>query len=340
FIVDKQLFIWQLPDFFLRTASFVSYARKDDLQDELKEYLARPDRKRVVVMFGNSRTTTFSNEYIEQTHPNSILFNFSVPGGTADYYLYRLQLFAKEHIKPDHIFLAVSPQGLNATPSIAMDEVMLEGLSLGFVARNFYNYRPDHITNYLAKKTFWIYQYRPKIATIAHRLENNHKEAREFRYFLAKEQSSLKAERGSVKLDFKIKPPQDPDFLKHSAEGTWRDFLSPFTPDQGQIDFMERSLAECNQQQLQCTMLWTRVGPNLRHILKTRGLKAQPDRSVHTWFKELTKAMGSRHHIELLDLNDDGAMQCDYFFDSSHMASYCFPEMTDKLFEKLDRKQN
>ena len=181
-MLDKAFVVGNLEDYFLSTASFKNYDHKIAMLDELEEYLKKPDRKKVMIMFGNSRTMPFSTEYIASHYPGWVLFNFSVPGGTSDYYLEMLEQFQKRSIRPDHVFLAVTPQGMNQSARVSMDEVMVTGLSPGFVIRHAGHYSVDDITNYIAKKTFLVYQYRPKVWVIRDRMKPGHVE--QFRKFL------------------------------------------------------------------------------------------------------------------------------------------------------------
>lgn len=340
FVLDKQLFIWRFPDYYLRTASYISYEHKIQLMDEMELYLRIPpdQRKKVLVMFGNSRTTSFNNAYIDANHPDWILYNFSVPGGTADYFCYMLEEFQERNLRPDFVFFAVTPQGMNATPSIAMDEVMLNGLSTGFILRNFTRYNVSDVSNYAAKELFWTYQYRPKLKVILERWKNHSEGARELRYFNAITQYNLLQNRGSVPYGDGNAPEQNPDFLRKTAEGTWRDFLSPFKINPGQVYFNEHMVELANELQIPNALLWVKVGPFLRELKANRRIN-DPDAveavTIRDVFVPIMKDIESRHDTRFVDMNYTDGIQCDRFYDSSHMAAYCFPEFTDFLFAHI-----
>src|SRR6185295_11675175 len=101
YIIDKQLYIGGFQDSFLRTATFLNYSHKIDMMDELQLYLLNPQRKKVLVLFGNSRTMSFENAYLEKKYPDWMWFNFSVPGGTTDYFQYLTEIMKKRGIRPD-----------------------------------------------------------------------------------------------------------------------------------------------------------------------------------------------------------------------------------------------
>src|SRR6185295_14490231 len=88
YIIDKIFLMEDLQTYFTKTVSELNFFHKPVLFQELKDYLAKKDRKKVLVFFGNSRALLFNNKYIEEKYPDWILFNFSVPGGTPDYFLF------------------------------------------------------------------------------------------------------------------------------------------------------------------------------------------------------------------------------------------------------------
>lgn len=114
FLVDKLLLLDSFPLYYLTTASFINFQHKETLMYQLKEYLSFHQRKKVLVILGNSRSMSFNNDYISSKYPEWILFNFSVPGGTQDYFLYLMEKFKRERIQPEAVFFAVTPQGMNS----------------------------------------------------------------------------------------------------------------------------------------------------------------------------------------------------------------------------------
>ena len=339
FIVDKQIPLWGLQDYFLRTASFLSYEHKDRMLAELEAYSKRPDRKKILIVFGNSRTTTFDNRYIDQKYPGWILFNFSVPGGTSDYYLYRMQQFAERGIQPDFVLFAVSPEGINGTPAVAMDEVLLEGLPTSFILRNFYNYRVEHLTNFIAKRTFWGYQYRPKVGTIVRRMKNDGRELKDFRTLLQTQPAQFDRARGSVPMHAG-KSTVDDARLKVYAAAAFRDFLTPFKPSSGQLDFTERMLQLAREQKIPGALIWVKVGPHLRALQNQKRVVETSNGkiTITEYFLKEMNALAARYDSQLLDMNSGQApgIACEDFYDSSHMAAYCFGPLTDYIFAAIE----
>lgn len=338
FIVDKQLFIWGLPDYFLRTASYMSYDHKEQLTNELEAYLRSPGRRKVLVIFGNSRTYSFDNQYIDQNYPDWILFNFSVPGGTPDYYVRVLEEFQDRKIRPDFAFFAVTPQGYNATPAIRTDEVMLNGLPPGFVWRHAGKYSLDEISNYVAKESFWSYQYHFSLPTIRERLRDHRRALHDYRAFLAESYSVMARNRGSTPFNLTWDPPQDPDYLRSTAEDIWRSFLTPFRMGAGQLAFTEEMLQLSKELKMPSALLWVKVGPDLRRFKNERPAARDPNgrpTSIRSVFTPQMKRIAAKHYSAFLDMNYEPGIACDRFYDSSHLAGICMHEFTDYLFAHI-----
>lgn len=340
---DKLFYIADVEDLFLRTASFINYDHKEDLLDELEEYLRQPQRRRVMVMFGNSRTMSFDNAYIESKSPDWILFNFSVPGGNSDYYAYFMERFAARGVRPDMIYFAVSPQGYNEAPKVAMDEVMLNGLSLGFVVRNYQRFSVSDLSNYAAKKLFWNYQYRPKVSVALKKLQNNWKHLRGFRQLRVWSYYQLLMGRGSVlyATEADARPKQDLDFLEKTAESTWRDFFSTYRQSEDMFVFTERFLAIAQSMQVPVGLVWAKVGPPLREMKNTRQVgtdaRGRPLTVRQMWEPRMRKLAG-KYSATFLDMNYSPAIKCDLFYDASHLAGACFRDFADYLLSHASKQ--
>ncbi len=337
FIVDKQFYIGGFERTFLRTASFINYEHKEELIDELRFYRASGGKKKILVLFGNSRTMTFDNAYIESRYPGWILYNFSVPGGTSDYYYYFMTQFKKHGIRPDFIYFTVSPQGFNTTPSIAMDEVMLNGLPVSFITKNFTHYSVDDLSNYFAKKSFWNYQYRPKLGLIVERLSNE-SQIRTLQRFLSTTHTTLIQNRGSVPAAADYSASQDPELALISAKSTWRDFLSPFHLSQNQVYFTDRCLKTAQELQIPSLLLWARVGPHLRRLKNETTVGKTADgknQTIRSLWQPVVNELAQKRGSALLDMNYGETIGCDLYYDASHLAAQCFPDFTDYLFDSM-----
>lgn len=335
FLIDKAFYIGNFPHYFLRTMAFANFRHKVDLTDELAIYLQQPGRKKVVVLFGNSRTMGFDNKYIEKKYPDWLLYNYSVPGGTTDYYAYYMSVFEKRKIKPDFAIFTITPQGYNAAPSWAMDEVLIEGLPVSFVLRNATRYSVDDLSNFAAKRLFWNYQYRPKLGVIAQRTAFDSALARAYNRLIAKTTMILEENRGSVPTsEGSVTPPA---LLEQNAEEVYRQFLVPFRLHDGQLKFTDDMLRRAKKLGVPSFMLWARVAPPLRKLKNERPVPGTHGGTVKSIWYPAVNELAAQNGVEILNMNEEGAIQCDEFYDASHMAGSCYAEFTDYLFSNMQR---
>ena len=337
-VVDKLPFALGLQDYFLNTFSFLNYDHKVRLKAELKAYLQQPDRRKALVIFGNSRTMSFDNQQLEREHPDWILFNFSVPGGVSDYFLRYMEEFQAEGIRPDYIYFAVTPQAFNATPATVMDEVMLNGLTPGFVFRHMDRYSVDDLSNYAAKQLFWSYQYRLSLRNILHRLRNGSAEAKQFRKFWEFTERSLEDSRGSVFFAVGGKSPTDSEGMARQARDIWRGFFSPFVLSEDQMYFTEECLRIAGEMNVPARLVWARVSPQLRALKEGGSADPASSRIVqgdHPTVREVWQpaldALANKYGRTMLDMNYGPGFSCERYYDASHLAGDCFKEFADYL---------
>jgi hypothetical protein len=362
FVVDKLPFMLGAQDYFLNTFSYLNYDHKEDLKIELKEYLRRPERPKTLVIFGNSRTLPFDNRQIERDHPDWILFNFSVPGGVSDYFLRYMEEFQNEDIRPDYIYFAVTPQAFNATPATVMDEVMLNGLTPGFVLRHVDRYSLDDVSNYAAKQLFWTYQYRLSSRGIYRRLRNNQAQARQFRQFRELTARSLAESRGSVFFAVGGRSPTDAEGMERQARDIWRGFFTPFRLSRDQMYFTEECLRIARGMGVPARLVWARVSPQLRALKDGQALASERERTgatdgtkiddprfghlavssreptVREMWQPALDRLAARYQRTMLDMNYSGEFQCDRYYDASHLAGDCFGEFADYLIGAAERE--
>lgn len=351
FAIDKLPFALGLQDYFLQTLSFLNYDHKERLKDQLAEYLRQPDRRKVLVVFGNSRTMPFNNEQVERENPGWILFNFSVPGGTSDYFLRYMEEFEAEGVRPDIIYFAVTPQAFNARAASSMDEVMLNGLTPGFVIRHAARYSLDDLSNYAAKEIFWTYQYRLGLRVINHRQRNNGAALKHFREFRDFTMTSLERERGSVFIGAGGRGKFDQDAMQKQAADIWRGFFQPeYRLSEGQMFFTEECLRIARRLGVPARLIWPRVSPELRRLLDAplatanaiaagaasdiagsgrsgKGVQVIEEPDVREIWATAIDEVARRYDGPLIDTNFQTDFSCDRHYDASHMSSDCFGEL-------------
>ncbi|MCS7205459.1 MAG: DUF1574 domain-containing protein [Leptospiraceae bacterium] len=336
FLLDKVFILGNFPLYYLTTISFVNFDQKETLLIELKDYLNQDKRSNVLVVLGNSRTMAFDNRYVKSKYPNWIFYNFSVPGGKQDYYLYLLEKFYEKKVQPEALIFALTPQAMNEKPLVLTDEVMVFGLSFDFILRNFYLYDVNEITNYIGKKLFVSYRFKPKLRIIGERL---HEE--KMLYFvnvILRTHDLLEKYQGSIPYLHAEIPNVTQEDLQKNANSIWQDFFTPFVFDPNAFVFLEKSLILAKKLQIpKIIFLWPPVSRELRYkkqkeliaLEKTQGITIK--KTVYEVWTPKMKELANRYNVQWLDLNFESPLDCEYFFDASHISAYCYPAYTDAI---------
>lgn len=337
-IIDRIVMLEKIQAYFTKTVSEINYFHKPVLFQELKEYLSKPDRKKVLVYFGNSRALLFDNKYIAEHYPDWILFNFSVPGGTPDYFTFWLEQFKADNVKPDFILVDDSLEVFNFTSYIKLDEVLINGIDFPFILRYWNRYTSKEITNFLAKRLFMTYQYRPKLDTVLQRLKNNSAIAKNFIEWKRIIMERLKIERGSASSDISGNLSSSDDLVLRYSDGDFHSYVEPYTFNQNMLDFQEDNFKILNELGVKRAGIWVRIARPYFGYIKTRNAVPNPNKETiitaySVWVSKIT-AIHEKYKVPFLNMNEDESYNCNYFTDASHMSSECFPAYTDYIFEK------
>jgi hypothetical protein len=336
--VDRILMLEKIQTYFTKTVSEINYFHKPVLFQELKDYLQKPDRKKVFVYFGNSRALLFDNKYIEEHYPDWILFNFSVPGGTPDYFTFWLEQFQADNVKPDFILVDDSVEAFNFTARIKIDEVLVNGLDFPFILKYRSRYTSKEITNFIAKRLFKTYQYRPKLDTILQRLRNNSEIAKHYRQWRIQIAGKLKEERGSASSDISANATSSKELVLKYSEGDFHSYIDPFTFNENMLAFQKDNFRILKELGVSHSAIWVRVARPYFQYIQTRNavlpMKEQPITAYSIWYSKINAAH-KEFGTGLFNMNEDKDYTCDFFTDASHMSTKCFPDYTDYIFERV-----
>ena len=339
FILDKILLLENIQTYFTKTMSEVNYQLKPELYEELKQYLAKHDRKKVLVYFGNSRALLFDNEYIEKTYPQWILYNFSVPGGSPDYTKYWLEIFKKENVRPDFILLDESIEIYNAENRIQIDEVLLNGISVSFLLRHLDRYSSKEFSDFVSKRLFQVYKYRPKLATIKERIEDDFRGLEMYRNWRKEIKSRLRKDRGSSSPNFMPGGVASEDQLLKFSEGDFQSYLGSFRLKKSMMAFQGESIQLIKELQIPYSVIWVRLSRPYFSLVMNREIQTDKGKSsaFNAWFPEMQK-LHQQTTTDFWDMNRDASYSCDKFSDAGHMAPVCYKDYTDFIFTSLGKK--
>lgn len=337
FVLDKILLLEDIQTYFSKTMSEINYIQKNELYEDLKLYLAREDRRKVLVYFGTSRALLFENDFIEEKYPEWTLFNFSVPGGTPDYSLFWLERFERDRIKPDFVLLDQSVEAYNSAASLSLDDVLTNGLSVSFVLRHASHYSSSQISTLLAKRMFKTYHYRPKLATILERIKDDRRILKAYRKLRNDLKQKLHDGKGSAKTPGSAGGVMSQEMLKKSSWGDFHSYLVPFRWIDQPMYFLEKSYAILQKMEIPHAAIWVRLSlPYMGHIRNTP-ISVTPDKtgSLYEYWFPRVQEFQDRWNVPLWNMNDDPEYSCDLFSDSGHMAPACYRDYTEFIFSNL-----
>ncbi|MDX1957846.1 MAG: DUF1574 domain-containing protein [Leptospiraceae bacterium] len=334
--VDRILVTDSIRAYYTKTVSELNFLHKPELFTELKEYLQKKDRKKVLVFFGNSRSLLFDNEVIAKKYPEWILFNFSVPGGTPDYFLYWLLKFKEQNIRPDFIIVDSAIEAFNLTATIKIDESINNGLDIPFVWKYRERFSKEELTEFIAKRMFRTYQYRPKILEIYNRAKNKGEILNNFLFFRGMVTDNLRRNRGSASGDFAQNRTSSENIIADFARGDYNSYLSPYNFHEEKIKFQEDILVILNELAVPHAGIWVRVAPLYFNLIQNKKQKQKDntEKSVLEIWKPRIFSMYKIHNTEIWNMNE-GDFSCAQFTDASHMATACFPDYLEFIFKRL-----
>ncbi len=337
FGLDKLLLIENVHTYFSKSLSDINYIQKNQLFLDLKSYLSTPNRKKVLVYFGNSRALLFDTDYIEKKYPGWTMFNFSVPGGKSDYTLQWMEKFETEHVKPDAFLFDHSVELYNETATLKVDETLTNGLDVSFVLRHFDLFTMDEISTLIAKRMFRSYQYRPKLEVILGRAKQKEKFLYSYRELRSSLLSRLNANRGSAMTPGTHQAVLPEELLKKSSRGDFQSYLVPFKFSENTLTFLDKSIQLAKILDVPSATIWVRLSlPYMEHIRED--LVKINDSSNGTvydaWIPRILEYQ-KKTNVPFWNMNDDPHYSCNEFSDAGHMSPSCYKDYTDFIMKRV-----
>lgn len=337
FVLDKILLSEKIQTYFSKTMSEINYMQKHDLYQELREYLNREDRRKVLVYFGTSRALLFERDYLESSYPGWTMFNFSVPGGTPDYALFWIEKFEEDGVVPDFVLLDQSIEAYNSSAAISLDDVLTNGLTIGFVLRHWEYYSRNQISTLLAKRMFKTYHYRPKTSTIRDRIKNDFAILKAYRKLRENLKKRLQEGRGSAKTPGVSAGVMPPEQLKKSSWGDFHSYLVPFRLQGHPKYFLEESYKILDRMNIPHAAIWVRLSrPYYSHIQNLPvSISEEKEAVLHEYWLPRVLDFQRSYGVPFWNMNDDPDYNCDLFSDSGHMSPACYKDYTDYIMERV-----
>ncbi len=337
FLLDKLILLENVHTYFSKSLSDINYIQKNQLYDDLLLYLKSPNRKKVLVYFGNSRALLFDTSYIEKTYPGWTLFNFSVPGGKSDYTLQWMEKFENDQVKPDAFLFDHSVELYNASATLKVDETLTNGLDVSFVLRHFKLFTTDEISTLIAKRMFRSYQYRPKLEVIIARAKQKEKFLYSYRELRNNLLNRLNENRGSAMTPGTHQAILPEELLKKSSRGDFLSYLVPFEFSENTLSFLDQSIQIAKRLQVPSATIWVRLSlPYLDHIKNDKILIVGKgtDTVYGVWLPRILDYQ-TKTGIPFWNMNDDPNYNCNEFSDAGHMSPSCYKDYTDFILKRV-----
>ncbi|MDZ4725363.1 MAG: DUF1574 domain-containing protein [Leptospira sp.] len=337
FVLDKFLLLENVHTYFSKSLSDINYIQKNQLYDDLKSYLNTPNRKKVLVYFGNSRALLFDTEYIEKTYPGWTMFNFSVPGGRSDYTLQWMEKFKRDQVKPDFFLFDHSVELYNSAATLNVDETLTNGLDVLFVLRHFNLFSTNEISTLIAKRMFRSYQYRPKLEVIVKRAMNKDKYLYSYRELRNNLFDRLSKNRGSALTPGTHQAILPDELLKKSSRGDFQSYLVPFRFSDNTLTFLDESIKISKSLNVPSSTIWVRLSlPYMEHIRKEQvSVEENKTSSVYDYWLPKILSYQEKVNVPFWNMNDDKNYKCNEFSDAGHMSPSCYKDYTDFIMDRV-----
>ncbi|TGK38670.1 DUF1574 domain-containing protein [Leptospira gomenensis] len=339
FCIDKIISSETFEPYYSLTLSDLNFRHKESLFVELKDYLKLPERKKVIVYFGNSRALLFRNDYIEKKYPAWILYNFSVPGGSPDYYLYWLERFRNEGVKPDFILMDESIEIFNSSSVLTLDEVLFYGLSPWFVLRHANRYSSSDLTGFIGKKLFHTLKNRPRLNVIRARAKDGGFLAKGYSRLRSEIGENLRKQRGSATSDASPRIVLASELLKKRSNTDFKSYLTPFTFNPKMLANEEDAIRIIREIGVPYATIWVRVARPYFELYKTKKVMTEEKREK-TPYEIMIPILEKLHqstNTTFWNMNEDPNYDCDDFSDPGHMSPSCFNDYADFIFTRLPK---
>ncbi|PJZ68117.1 hypothetical protein CH373_17875 [Leptospira perolatii] len=337
--IDRIITLDFFQDYYSKTLSHLNFLNKPELYEDLKEYLRKDpkERKKVLVFLGNSRSLMFPVEQLAEKNPEWILYNFSVPGGTPDYFHYWVEKIESDGLRPDFVVIDQSIEVFNKTPILGLDEVLVYGIPISFMIRHWNYYSTSDWSTVISKGLFHTYRDRPKLAVILDRMKNHSELAN--MYHNAKDVivTNLRLEKGSYSSDINMKKALAYDLLLKRSESDFLSYMSPYTFYSEMMDMQKESIRILKKQNIPYATIWVRVSRPYYKLYSSKIVQTQEGmKSPQEVWMPLLEQFNRETGTILWNMNEEPNYNCDSFSDPGHMSPGCFYDYGEYVFKKLN----
>jgi len=359
FLIDKIFLIELVRDHFIQPGGMLYYRQRKEQLNLLKKELPNieKDGKRLIIVLGDSRSLGLGQEIANIIQQKQLeIWNFSGTQAIPAYHYYIAKKILK-FAKPDSFYIGISPDAFNRNAGIFASPVLNYGVDEEFI-KNYRSLIPD--TDYQVYKKTRRYalaglqfSFRTFIKRLKGTLFQTDIEEVLKKFHIDYSKLSLEEKKmlqvlysfREENLDFYdyYKSPQrmllnltkgaqyawfsrmNDNELKKETEKLKNLYLNQFVLSQEQLIFLELLLEEIHQNRSKAVVFFPRVNPYLRELyLKIPEIQ---------FIKKRVEELSNQYNYPTVDFNDNNVLNCNDYYDASHLSVSCFPDVLKVLIK-------
>lgn len=359
FLIDKIFLIELVRDHFIQPGGMLYYRQRKEQLNLLKKELPNieKDGKRLIIVLGDSRSLGLGQEIANIIQQKQLeIWNFSGTQAIPAYHYYIAKKILK-FAKPDSFYIGISPDAFNRNAGIFASPVLNYGVDEEFI-KNYRSLIPD--TDYQVYKKTRRYalaglqfSFRTFIKRLKGTLFQTDIEEVLKKFHIDYSKLSLEEKKmlqvlysfREENLDFYdyYKSPQrmllnltkgaqyvwfgrmNDNELKKETEKLKNLYLNQFVLSQEQLIFLELLLEEIHQNRSKAVVFFPRVNPYLRELyLKIPEIQ---------FIKKRVEELANQYNYPTVDFNDNNVLNCNDYYDASHLSVSCFPDVLKVLIK-------
>ncbi|GIX41898.1 MAG: hypothetical protein KatS3mg129_1631 [Leptospiraceae bacterium] len=359
FLIDKIFLLENVRDHFIQPGGMLYYRQRKEQLGILKKYILHNDNKKntLIIVLGDSRSLGLGQEIANYIKKNELdIWNFAGPQAVPAYYFYIAKKIFK-FTKPDYFYIGISPDAFNRNAGIFASPVLNYGVDKEFI-ETYRTLIPDRdYTVYKKTRLYALAGLQFSFRTLIKRIKgslfqtdieeilkkfniNYNKLTLEekkilqtlysfreenlsfYNYYKSPQRLLLNMTKGAQYAWF---GKMNDNELKKETEKLKNLYLNQFIISQEQLIFLEFLLREIQKNQSKAILFFPRVNPYLREMYKE-----VPE--IQFIKREITNK-ANQYNFPIIDFNDDKIINCNDYYDASHLSVSCFPDVLRVLLK-------
>lgn len=359
--VDKIFLIPSVRDHFIQPGGMMYYRQRQEQLELLKKHLQKiGDSSQTVVVLGDSRSFGIGRHVaMFAGYNNPDIWNFAGPQAVPAYHDYLLEKILAMPNAPRHFIIGLSPDGLARNAGIFGSPVLTYGVDEAFIAENRSMIPQRDMDTYVQSRRFVLPGMHFSFGTLFSRVANSltqpdldsqlaslgmrtdqfsgeelailrqlatvrQEDLRYYNYYRSPHRAILNATYGAQLAWWGRMSDEE---LKRETDQLVSLYLQRFVVSQEQMFFLERALKRIQRAGGSAVIFWPAVNPYLRKVYEE-----EPAISA-IW--QRVQQLSGQYGMKTINFNEPGRLQCEDYYDASHLSVTCFPGITETLLEAL-----